>query len=83
MMQFTDRKQPFTDCMPFFSPYGPYGSYLGLYGPLQCGCIGQPSFCLVQYCRHDTSGETHAVVEWATASSGPVQTPLHSCAEPN
>ena len=22
MMQFTDRKRPFTDCMPFFSPYG-------------------------------------------------------------
>ena len=25
-MQFTDRKRPFTDCMPYLNPYGPYGS---------------------------------------------------------
>ena len=28
---------------PFFDPYGPYGSTHGLYGPLLCGCFGQPS----------------------------------------
>ena len=37
--------RPYT---PVVDPFDPYGSTHGLYGPLRCGCIGQPSATLIR-----------------------------------